>query len=36
MQVPFVQVWPAAQAVPQAPQFDGFVIVFTHALLQYV
>jgi hypothetical protein len=36
MQLPFVQVWPDAHAVPQAPQFDALVIVFTHALLQYV
>jgi hypothetical protein len=36
MQLPFEQVWPVAQVVPQAPQFDVLVIVFTHALLQYV
>lgn len=32
VQVPFVQVWPFVQVVPQAPQFVMLVWVLTHAV----
>ena len=34
LQVPFEQVAPLAHALPQLPQFEGSVSVFTQALLQ--
>lgn len=34
-QLPFVQLWPAAHACPQAPQFAGFVVVSTQAPEQF-